>query len=84
MKQINIDKLAKKIWDYHRLNQELQKANCILVMGSHDTRVTERGAKLFLDGWAPLIIFSGGFGRLTNCKVWPEIKVIVTSPQISY
>lgn len=60
------NKLARKIWDYHRLNQKLEKADCILVMGSHDTRVAERGVELFLDGWAPLIIFSGGLGNLTK------------------
>ena len=58
--------LAKKLWDYHHMNHQLQKADCILVLGSHDTRVAERGAELHLQGWAPLIIFSGGLGRLTK------------------
>ena len=58
--------LAKKIWDYHHLNHKLEKADCILVLGSHDVRVAGRGAQLFLQGLAPLIIFSGGKGRLTN------------------
>lgn len=55
-----VKELAKRIWDYHHMNQQLTRADCILVLGSHDTRVVERGAKLFLEGWAPLIIFSGG------------------------
>ena len=58
--------LAKKLWDYHHMNHQLKKADCILVLGSHDTRVAERGAELYLQGWAPLIIFSGGLGRLTK------------------
>jgi uncharacterized SAM-binding protein YcdF (DUF218 family) len=41
------------------------------VQGSHDLRVAERGAQLFLDGWGPLIIFSGGLGRLTD-EIWDE------------
>lgn len=45
--------------------------DCILVLGSHDTRVAEYGAKLLLEGWAPLIVFSGGLGRLTE-GVWTE------------
>ncbi len=61
-----VDESAKKIWDYHNMNHKLKKADCILVLGSHDIRVAERGAKLFLEGWAPLIIFSGGFGNLTK------------------
>lgn len=66
-----IDVLAKKIWDYHHLNQKLEKADCILVLGSSDLRVAEYGAKLFLGGWAQWIIFSGGLGRLTG-KIWGE------------
>ncbi|MFX0099850.1 MAG: YdcF family protein [Candidatus Hodarchaeota archaeon] len=62
---------AEKIWNYHHVNQPLEKSDCILVLGSHDTRVAERGADLFLDGWAPLLIFSGGFGNFTK-DVWDE------------
>jgi uncharacterized SAM-binding protein YcdF (DUF218 family) len=58
--------LAQVLWDYHHMNYALEKSDCILVLGSHDTRVAERGAELFLDGWAPLLIFSGGLGRLTD------------------
>jgi uncharacterized SAM-binding protein YcdF (DUF218 family) len=64
-----IEYFAKKIWDYHHLNQKLEKADCILVLGSHDERVAEYGAGLFLSGWAPLIVFSGGLGRLTK-EIW--------------
>jgi uncharacterized SAM-binding protein YcdF (DUF218 family) len=63
--------LAKKIWDYHHMNHTLQKADCILVLGSHDPRVAERGAELYLQGWAPLLVFSGGLGRLTE-DMWNE------------
>ncbi|TSC78533.1 MAG: hypothetical protein G01um101433_198 [Parcubacteria group bacterium Gr01-1014_33] len=55
----SIDELAKKIWDYHLMRYALEKADCILVLGSNDTRVAEWGATLFLDGWAPLLVFSG-------------------------
>lgn len=57
--------LAKKLWDYHHVNHTLEKVDCILVLGSHDLRVAERAAELYLQGWAPKIIFSGGLGRLT-------------------
>lgn len=57
--------LAEKIWNYHQVNHPLEKADCILVLGSHDERVAERGATLYLEGYAPLLIFSGGLGRLT-------------------
>jgi len=61
-----IDILAKIIWDYHQVNQLLEKADCLLVLGSHDTRVAEYAARLFLQGLAPYIIFSGGLGNLTT------------------
>lgn len=75
MVQDNIDNLARKIWDYHLLYHKLEKADCILVLGSRDTRVAERGAQLYLEGWAPVILFSGGLGRLTK-EIWnrPEAE----------
>jgi uncharacterized SAM-binding protein YcdF (DUF218 family) len=64
-----VDLLARKIWNYHHLNHRLEKSDAILVMGSHDLRVAERGAQLFLENWAPLLIFSGGLGNLTR-QIW--------------
>jgi uncharacterized SAM-binding protein YcdF (DUF218 family) len=58
--------LAQVLWDYHHLHHELASADAILVLCSHDLRVAERGAGLFLDGWAPLLIFSGGLGSITR------------------
>jgi uncharacterized SAM-binding protein YcdF (DUF218 family) len=58
--------LAKKLWDYHHVNHTLEKSDIIFVLGSHDVRVADRGADLYLQGWAPLIIFAGGLGRLTE------------------
>ncbi len=68
-----IETLAKKIWDYHHMNQKLEKAECILVLGSHDERVAEYASKLLLEDWAPLIIFSGGLGRLTE-GLWDKTE----------
>ena len=64
-------RLSQIIWDYHHVNHALTPADCILVLGSHDTRVAERGAELFLQGYAPLLVFSGGLGRLTD-GMWDE------------
>src|SRR4030095_1765703 len=63
--------LAEKIWDYHLMKHQVAKADAILVLCSHDERVAERGAQLFLEGWAPLIIFSGGHGAIT-ASLWTE------------
>ena len=61
--------LAQKLWDYHHLNHKLQKADCILALGSHDLRVAERAADLYFQKLAPTIIFSGGLGNLTD-GIW--------------
>ena len=63
--------LAKKLWDYHHLNHILEKADCILALGSHDLRVAERAADIYRGGWAPRIVFSGGLGNLTQ-HIWTE------------
>lgn len=64
-----IYKPAKKIWDYHHLNQKLEKADCILVLGGRDLRVAEWGARLFLQGWTSLLVVSGGAVGFTK-RVW--------------
>lgn len=64
---------ALKLWDYHHMKHAIAEADCIMVLGSHDTRVAEEGARLFLDGMAPLIVFSGGLGNLTS-KIWTETE----------
>jgi uncharacterized SAM-binding protein YcdF (DUF218 family) len=66
-----IYRLAETIWDYHLMKQQVAKADAILVLCSHDERVAERGVELFLEGWAPMIIFSGGQGTITR-KLWQE------------
>ena len=63
--------LAEKVWNYHRMNHALGRADAILVLCSHDLVVAERGAQLFLQGYAPLLIFSGGFGAVTR-RLWSE------------
>jgi len=65
--------LAKKLWDYHHLNDAMVKSDCILALGSHDTRVADRAAELFLEGWAPVLIFSGGLGNVTR-GIWTETE----------
>lgn len=63
--------IAQKIWDYHHMGHSLEKADAIFALGSHDTRVAVRAAQLYLDGWASLLIFSGGLGNLT-AGMWNE------------
>jgi uncharacterized SAM-binding protein YcdF (DUF218 family) len=66
MPPVSIDDWARTLWDYHHVGHTLQKSDALLVLGSHDTRVAERGAELLLGGWAPLVVFSGHLGALTR------------------
>ena len=70
---MDIDKKAKIIWDYMRMNMPLEKADAIFVLCSHDTRVADRAADLFNDGYAPWVIVSGGAGKLTQ-DLFPRQK----------
>lgn len=53
------------------MNHQLSRSDAILVLCSHDLLVAGRGAELFLNGWAPLLIFSGGLGAITK-QIWTE------------
>jgi uncharacterized SAM-binding protein YcdF (DUF218 family) len=70
-----IQSLAEKLWHYHQMKHQLERADVILVLCSHDKKVAERGAQLFLENWAPLLIFSGGLGVITS-RIWnvPEAE----------
>lgn len=63
--------LAQTLWDYHRLDHQLAPADAILVLCSHDKAVAKRGAELFRQELAPLLIFAGGLGAITR-HLWHE------------
>lgn len=48
-----------------------EKADVILALGSHDLRVPDHAAALYLAGAAPLIVCSGGYGKMTE-GVFPQ------------
>lgn len=54
------------IWDYLRLGQPLVKADCIVGFGNFNTDIARRAAELYLAGWAPKVLFTGGLGRNTE------------------
>jgi uncharacterized SAM-binding protein YcdF (DUF218 family) len=65
--------LAQILWNYHHMDHKLIKSDCILALGSHDLRVADRAAELYLQGWAPLLIMSGGLGNLTK-SIWKDTE----------
>lgn len=58
--------LAQQLWHYHHLDQPLERADCIVGLGSYDLRVAERCADLYEGKWGPMIVFSGHLGLWTR------------------
>lgn len=63
---------AEILWDYHRLGETVSPAEIILVFGSNDLRVADHAACLFMEGFAPWLLFSGARGRMT--QAWEETE----------
>jgi uncharacterized SAM-binding protein YcdF (DUF218 family) len=61
--ELEINAAAKTIWNYHNIGQKPGKADLILVLCSHDLRVAEYAAKLMMQDYAPLMMFSGGIAH---------------------
>lgn len=65
------------LWDFHVLAPEVETADILLVLGSHDIRVADHAAHLMLtEAVAPLAVLTGGAGKVT-CLEWdrPEAEV---------
>ncbi|KAI0138589.1 DUF218 domain-containing protein [Hypoxylon sp. NC0597] len=68
---------AEILYNYHQLHMTLDKdVDAVFCLCSLDTRVAERAAQLFLDGYGSYLIFAGGVGRLTQGRYdKPEAQV---------
>ena len=53
------------IWDFLCLNQKPCKADVIVGFGNFNEDIPRRAAELYLQGYAPKILFTGGLGRNT-------------------
>lgn len=54
------------IWNWMRLGMPVERAECIVGFGCINDDIAIRCAQLYSDGYAPLILFSGGLGRNTK------------------
>jgi uncharacterized SAM-binding protein YcdF (DUF218 family) len=71
-----IDRYAKVVWDYLCLHAPIQPSTVILGLGSHEIRVAERAAQLYLAGYGEHLLFSGGYGLGTSGRFTaPEAQV---------
>lgn len=55
--------LARIIWDYHYLRQSPLPADVLVALGTNDLRVAAFAADLFLEGYAPLLVCTGGMAH---------------------
>lgn len=63
------------LWDYLSLHQPPEKADVIVGFGNFNTGIARRAAQLYLDGYAPKILFTGGLGRNTE-GLLPEPEAV--------
>ena len=56
---------AETVYNFLTDTPTAEHADFILATGSHDLRVAEHAAHLWLSGAAPLIVCSGGYGKMT-------------------
>ena len=64
------------LWDYLGMHQVPEKANVIVGFGNFNTRIAQRAAELYHQGYAPKILFTGGLGRNTE-GLFPEPEAVL-------
>ena len=63
------------IWDYLGMHQSPGKADLIVGFGNFNTNIARRAAELYLQGFAPKVLFTGGLGRNTE-GLLPEPEAV--------
>jgi hypothetical protein len=64
--------LGRLVWDYLVSVTPLASSEVILAMGCHNLRVAVQAARLWHESWAPLVVASGGNGKVTSG--WAETE----------
>ncbi len=57
---LEVDKYAKIIYEYMLMHQDLIPMDAIIALGANDIRVADRAYEVWKDGFAPIIICTGG------------------------
>ena len=63
------------IWDYLGMHQTPEEADVIVGFGNFNTNIARRAAELYLQGLAPVVLFTGGLGRNTE-GLLPEPEAV--------
>ncbi len=69
---------AEAIWDWLPLKDDLDTSDVIFVFGSDSTKVPMHALQLYRNNIAPLIVVSGGFGRLSGVNQKPEADIFAS------
>lgn len=64
--RVEIIKLLKILWNFMKLESDIQKCDLIIGCGCSDKNIPVRCAELLKEGYAPKILFAGGVGKLTK------------------
>ncbi|MFC5747958.1 YdcF family protein [Actinomadura rugatobispora] len=70
-----VRELGRLVWDHLVFVMPMAPSQVILAMGCHDPRVAVQAARLWHEGWAPLVVVSGGRGKVT--EGWAETEARV-------
>lgn len=64
--QKEINKKLKIIWDYMHLDSKINKSDLIIGCGALNKKIPKKCWKLYNLGYAPIILFAGGYGKITQ------------------
>ena len=71
VEKLQEEDLIKKLWNYMKSNQKIEKSDCIIGLGCEDLNIAKVAVDLYFKGYADKIIFSGGLGKVTR-DIWNE------------
>lgn len=63
--------LIKILWDYMQIKSNINKADCIIVLGCKNINLVDVVVNLYNKKYADKIIFCGGLGKITK-NIWDE------------
>ncbi len=64
------------LWHYHNIENNIEKADIILGLGTYDLGVAKKSVSLYMNDFAPYILFSGFLGPWTS-KFWEIPESVV-------
>ena len=62
-------KYIQILWDFMKMNQKIEKSDCMIVLGCADLKVVNTAIDLYKKGLADTVIFTGGYGKITK-NIW--------------